>query len=94
MEDHFNIYWYLAQDLQSSIYYLKKWKVHLSQHPVLYLSQMGRKEKSQHQEKIAYKSLFYIYVKFIFGSGILHRVGISFKTVNSIFPLHLPLPPK
>lgn len=52
---------------------------------------MGRK-KNQHQEKIACKSLFYIYVKFILGLGVLHRVGISLKAVNSLFPLHLPLP--
>lgn len=41
---------------------------------------------------IARKSLFYVYVKFIFSAGILQRVGISFKTVNSIFPFRLPLP--
>lgn len=52
------------------------------------------KKQNQHGEKTAYKSLFYIYVKFIFGAGILRGVGISFKTVNSAFPFHLPLPSK
>lgn len=55
---------------------------------------MGRKKKNQHREMIARKSLFYVYVKFIFSAGILQRVGISFKTVNSIFPFRLPLPTK
>lgn len=50
------------------------------------------KGKNRHQEMIACKSLFSICVKFIFGPGVLPRVGISFETVNSVFPPHLPRP--
>lgn len=95
VEDHFKIYLYVAQDLQVpfAIFFKKVKSSSQSASCLAYIS-VRWEGKNQHQEKMACKRLFSIHVKFIFGPGILHGVGISFKTVNSVFPLHLPLPTK
>lgn len=84
------IYLCLMQALPSSIYYLRSEKF-IPVSCLAYIS-VRWEGKNQHPEKMGCKSLFYIDVKFIFGPGVLHRVGISFKPVNCVFPSHLPLP--
>lgn len=56
--DHSEAYLYLAQDLQSSIFFVKKWKVHLCQRPVSLVFKSDGKKKNQYQDKIARQSLF------------------------------------
>lgn len=92
IEDHRKIYLYLAQDLQSCAHCFKE--VQSSCQSACCLSvKLDGKRRNQHREKIAWESLFCVHVKVIFVPGILRRAGLSFTTVNSVFPLRLPLPP-
>lgn len=92
IEDHRKIYLYIAQDLQSCAHCFKE--VQSSCQSACCLSvKLDGKRRNQHREKIAWESLFCVHVKVIFVPGILRRAGLSFTTVNSVFPLRLPLLP-